>query len=103
MLKYRIAFNEMDWESPMEGVKCKSYINGDKQVRLIQYTKAMPQHWCDKGHFGYILEGEIEIEYPHEKHTYKSGDGVFIPDGAEHKHKGRVISESATVIFVENV
>jgi len=103
MLQYKIAFSKMDWESPMQGVKCKSYVNGDKQVRLIQYTKEMPQHWCDKGHFGYILEGEIEIEYSDVKHIYKSGDGVFIPDGEEHKHKGRVISDSATVIFVENV
>ena len=35
--------------------------------------------------------------------VYKSGDGVFIPDGEEHKHKGRVLTESVTVIFVEDV
>ena len=103
MIQYKIDFENLEWESPMEGVKCKSYVNGDKRVRLIRYTKAMPQHWCDKGHFGYVLAGEIEIEYPNEKYTYKGGDGVFIPDGEEHKHKGRVIGESATVIFVENV
>ena len=102
MLQYKISFDEMEWESPIEGVKCKSYIHQGRKVRLIQYTKDMPQHWCDKGHWGYILDGEIEIEYPNEKHTYKRGDGVFIPDGEEHKHKGRVLGDSATVIFVEN-
>jgi len=41
-----------------------------------------------------------EIEYPDEKIIYKKGDGVFIPDGPEHKHRGRVITESAKVIFI---
>ncbi len=63
----------------------------------------MPLHWCAKGHYGLILEGEMEIEYPNETIGYKKGDGVFIPDGAEHKHKGRVITESVKVIFIEEV
>jgi quercetin dioxygenase-like cupin family protein len=45
----------------------------------------------------------MEIEYPDEKIIYKKGDGVFIPDGAEHKHKGRAITESVKVIFIEDV
>jgi quercetin dioxygenase-like cupin family protein len=45
----------------------------------------------------------MEIEYPNEKIIYKKGDGVFIPDGAEHKHRGRVITESVKVIFIEDV
>ena len=28
---------------------------------------------------------------------------IFIPDGAEHKHKGRVITDSVKVIFIEDV
>jgi quercetin dioxygenase-like cupin family protein len=61
----------------------------------------MPPHWCEIGHYGLILEGEIE--YLNEKIIYKKGDGVFIPDGPEHKHRGRVITESVKVIFIENV
>jgi quercetin dioxygenase-like cupin family protein len=45
----------------------------------------------------------MEIEYLNEKIIYKKGDGVFIPDGAEHKHRGRVITESVKVIFIEDV
>ena len=103
MLQYKINFNNIGWESPIEGVKCKTYNHNNKQMRLIEYTKEMPPHWCEKGHYGMILEGEMEIEYPNEKIIYKKGDGVFIPDGAEHKHKGRVITESVKVIFIEDV
>ena len=50
-----------------------------------------------------MLSGEIEIEFDNEKHVYKSGDGLFIPDGQEHKHRGRVLAEPVQVIFVEDV
>ena len=103
MINYKIDFRTIEWESPIQGVRCKTYKHGGKQVRLIEYTKEMPQHWCEKGHFGLVLEGEIEIEYLNEKIIYRRGDGVFIPDGPEHKHKGRVMTEIVRVIFVEDI
>ncbi len=87
----------------MDGVKCKTYKYENKQLRFIEYTRGMPPHWCEKGHFGLILEGKLEIKYSNEKIIFKEGDGVFIPDGAEHKHKGRVLTESVKVIFIEDV
>jgi hypothetical protein len=51
----------------------------------------MPPHWCEKGHYGYLIEGQMEIEYENEKIIYNPGDGIFIPDGPEHKHKGEVL------------
>ncbi|MCH8325879.1 MAG: cupin domain-containing protein [Bacteroidetes bacterium] len=86
MPQHKINFNSIDWETPIQGVKSKTYNYASKQIRLIEYTKDMPQHWCEKGHYGYIIEGELEIEFANEKIIYKKGDGVFIPDGAEHKH-----------------
>ena len=103
MLRYKIKFDDIEWESQIEGVRYKKYIYNNKQVRLVEYSKEMPPHWCDKGHYGMILEGEMEIEYPNEKIIYRKGDGVFIPDGVEHKHRGRVLTESVKVIFVEDV
>ena len=103
MLHYKVDFNKLDWEQPIEGVKCKIIKYNDKQLRLIEYTKEMPLHWCERGHYGLVLDGVLEIEFQNEKIIYKSGDGVFIPDGAEHKHKGRVLTKSVKVIFVEDV
>jgi len=103
MLQYKIDFEDMKWEEQIEGVRCKVFKYGGKQLRLVEYTKEMPPHWCEKGHYGLILDGEFEIEYQNDKIVYKSGDGVFIPDGKDHKHKGRVLTESVKVIFVEDV
>ena len=94
MLQYRIDFKKLDWETPVKGVRNKTFQYGNKQLRLVEYTEEMPPHWCKKGHYGLVLNGELEIEYENEKIVYKSGDGVFIPDGENHKHKGRVLTES---------
>jgi hypothetical protein len=45
----------------------------------------------------------MEIEYENAKIIYKPGEGIFIPDGPDHKHRGRVLSEKALVFFVEKV
>ena len=103
MAEHLIKFSEYKWENAMDGVRCKVYRHGGKQLRLVEYTSEMTPHWCDKGHYGYILEGEFEIEYPGETVLYKAGDGVFIPEGDEHRHRARVISESVRAVFVEEL
>ncbi len=70
---------------------------------MVEYTPAMEQHWCDKGHIGYVLDGEFEIKFDNEIVTYKRGDGVFIPSGAEHRHMGRALTGVVRVVFVEDV
>ncbi len=103
MLQYLTKFEELDWVEPIEGVKQKIYKYNGKQLRLVIYTKEMPPHWCENGHYGIILEGEFEIEFQNETQIYKSGDGVFIPPGEEHKHRARVLSKSVKVLFVEDL
>jgi quercetin dioxygenase-like cupin family protein len=45
----------------------------------------------------------MEIEYENAKIIYKPGDGIFIPDGPDHKHRGRVLSERVLVFFIEKI
>jgi len=103
MTDYRIDFALLDWESPMSGVRQKVVTHHRKKLRLIEYTNAMPQHWCTKGHFGYIVDGQFEIEFRDGVRIFEQGDGVFIPDGEEHKHKARSLTAIVRVIFVEDV
>jgi quercetin dioxygenase-like cupin family protein len=69
----------------------------------VEYTKDMPPHWCEKGHIGYVLEGQFEIKFEKETAIFNPGDGVFIPAGAEHKHMGRAITDVVRAVFVEEV
>jgi quercetin dioxygenase-like cupin family protein len=59
--------------------------------------------WCTKGHIGYVLEGQIEIDFDGEAIVFGPGDGLFIPAGEEHKHKGRALGDVVRVVLVEDV
>jgi hypothetical protein len=56
MLQHKINFDNIEWEYPIKGVKYKKYIHNNKQMRLIKYTKEMPPHWCETGHYGLFLK-----------------------------------------------
>ena len=36
---------------------------GDLRVRMVEYTPGyLADHWCDRGHVLYVLEGELDSE-----------------------------------------
>jgi quercetin dioxygenase-like cupin family protein len=45
----------------------------------------------------------LEIEFQDGVTIFEQGDGVFIPDGEEHKHKARALTAVVRVVFVEDV
>ena len=72
-------------------------------MRLVEYDKSMEPHWCEKGHVGYVLEGQFEIKFETDTVVFNPGDGIFIPSGKEHRHMGKVITDVVRVIYVEDV
>jgi ethanolamine utilization protein EutQ (cupin superfamily) len=100
---HRVDFESLPWQAPIDGLRFKAKQHGGKQLRLVEYTKDMEPHWCEKGHIGYVLEGEFEIRFDSEVATFKPGDGIFIPSGSEDKHMGKVLTDMVRVIFVEDV
>jgi quercetin dioxygenase-like cupin family protein len=87
MLGYHILFESMKWENPQEGVYQKIYSKGDKRMRLLKFTESFVEDdWCTKGHIGYVLSGEMEIDFNGEVKSYIKGDGLWIEE-EESKHK----------------
>ena len=103
MAEHKIDFESMEWESLAPGVKCRAYERGGRKLRLVEFGREfVEQDWCRKGHIGYILEGRMEIDFNGEKEVFGVGDGIFIPAGEEHKHKGCVLTDKVKVILVED-
>jgi len=103
MEQYRIDFEAMAWERPAADVKFKAYEEAGKKLRLVEVAKEFVEpDWCRKGHIGYILEGQIEIDFDGKVIVFGPGDGLFIPAGEEHKHKARVLADIVKVILVED-
>ena len=105
IIQHRAEFDKLEWETPTKGIRHKYIDQNNVRMRLVEYSysKEMPRHWCEKGHYGYLIEGQMEIEYENETIIYDLGDGIFIPEGPDHKHRGRVLSEKALVFFIEKV
>jgi ethanolamine utilization protein EutQ (cupin superfamily) len=103
MTDYRVRFDDVDWESPMDGVRHKVMDHGGVRLRLVEYGDQLLPHWCVRGHVGHILDGRLEIQFESETFIYESGDGVFIPSGEQHKHMARVIDGPVLAFFVEEV
>ena len=98
---YKINFETMPWETSAVGVRCKACEHNGRRLRLAEFTREFVESdWCTKGHIGYVLEGQIEIDFDGETMVFGPGDGLFIQPGD--KHKAKVITGTAKVILVED-
>lgn len=102
-MNYKISFNEINFEYPIKGVLQKAFVYEHRILRLVEYSTEMPLHWCEKGHIGYVLDGEMEIEFEKACIVFKKGDGIFIPGGKEHAHRGKPLTNKVIIIFVEDI
>lgn len=102
MQDYRIQFADLDWESPLEGVRHKVGETQETKLRLVEFSADMPPHWCEVGHVGQILDGTFEIEFAATKQIFNAGDGVLIPSGHAHRHRAKTLTPVVRAIFVEH-
>jgi quercetin dioxygenase-like cupin family protein len=103
MNQYRIDLKTMQWQTPMANVRFKAYEQDGRKLRLVEFSKGFIEpDWCRKGHIGYILEGQMELDFNGNVTKFGAGDGVFIPTGEKHKHKGTVLTDVVKVILVED-
>ena len=101
---YKVDFGPMPWQQPAAGVRFKAREQDGRRLRLAEFTGDFVEpDWCTKGHVGYILEGEMEVDFHGHVVTFRAGDGLFIPPGDEHGHKARVLSGTARVFLVETI
>lgn len=104
MNHYRVDFESMVWEQSAGGVKYKAYERGGRRLRLAEFTRGFVEpEWCTKGHSGYVLEGEMEVDFQGRMVAFRAGDGLFIPPGDEHGHKARVLTDTVRVVLVEDI
>jgi hypothetical protein len=106
MGEYLIDFDKINWERAYIGQRQKVYEEGNHRIRLVELSDDYAEEdWCIQEHLGYILKGRMSVVFSDGKSmTFNEGNGMFIPLGEEHKHKGRMASgEIVQIIFVEKV
>ena len=104
MEQYRVLFDSLEWQSSIHGARFKAFRSGSKQVRLVEFTSEFIEpDWCVKGHIGFVIQGELEIDFHGHLVRYPEGSGVFIPSGSASGHKGRSITPTALLFLVEEI
>ena len=103
LTQYKIDFGSMPWASPTKGIRQKVFRAHDVQLRLVEYSRTMPQRCGEKSHVGYVLDGKMEIKFENETQEYSAGDGVYLPSGSKHKHMAKMLTDTVTAVFVEKV
>jgi quercetin dioxygenase-like cupin family protein len=99
---YRIRFDSLDWICPRPGARFKRLIEGDTQVRLVEFRPELSHpEWCTVGHAGCVLEGVLELEFADQTLRFEAGDGLLIPSGEAHRHIPRALSERVLLLLVE--
>ncbi|HET7839098.1 MAG TPA: DHCW motif cupin fold protein [Rectinemataceae bacterium] len=58
---------------------------GELRIRIVEYSAGyLADHWCEKGHAVYVLEGEFESELKDgRRHTLGPGMCYLVADHAE--------------------
>ena len=75
MAPYKVDFQSIAWETPAPGVRVKIMREDGKQLRLVEFSREFVEpDWCRKGHFGYFLEGQLEIDFDGERVLFAQGD-----------------------------
>ena len=103
-----IPFTFTDWsqlpatEHPGEtGMAIWRTLNvGDLRIRQVEYTPGyLADHWCDRGHVFYVLEGELVSELKDGRKTkMTAGTSYVVSDFGDAAH--RSYSEHGAKLFI---
>lgn len=72
----------------------RSFTIGDLRVRLIEYSPGyLADHWCDRGHVLYVLDGELETELEDgRRFVLTPGMSYQVSDHGDAAHRSRTAS-----------
>ena len=102
MTTYKVDFESIPWETPTLGVRFKVHAHQRQQIRLVEFSpEFVDADWCRRGHVGYVVEGELEVDFNGKSISFSRGDGIFIPPGEAHRHRAKVRTGVAVLILVE--
>lgn len=103
MANFKIEFENIDWENNSIGAKQKLFQSDNKKVRLLRLEDNFDDiDWCKKGHIGFVLKGEMTLDFSNREENYKAGDAFIIECGESNKHRAKIKKgKFAELILVE--
>jgi quercetin dioxygenase-like cupin family protein len=104
MNQYQVLFDELEWQDGIHGARFKIHREGNKQIRVLEFTSEFVEpEWCKKEHIGFVIKGELEIDFHGRIVKYPEGSGLFIPAGLASAHKARSVTPTVLLFLVEDI
>ncbi|KAA2215107.1 DHCW motif cupin fold protein [Teichococcus oryzae] len=78
----------------------RTLMNGDVRMRVVEYSPGyLADHWCDRGHVLYVLDGELKTELKDGRcFTFSAGQGYTVSDFGDAAHRSS--SENGARLFI---
>ncbi len=85
-LAVRFAEHPLEPEAP--GIASRATDVAGVRWALVEYEPGvLREEWCEEGHSGYVLEGDVTYAFTsgREPLALGAGDGFALPDGEAHR------------------
>jgi quercetin dioxygenase-like cupin family protein len=96
-----LRLSDIDWADDVPGIRDKAETVDGARWALVEYEHgASREEWCEDGHRGFVLDGEIEYEFSDGRERLRAGKGhaFLLPGGVA--HRGRNLAGGATTMFL---
>jgi hypothetical protein len=94
------AAHEQEPEAP--GIASRAVdVNGVRWALVEYQPGVLREEWCDEGHSGYVLDGEVLYEFSDGRDALhvRAGEGFSLPDGSA--HRGRAGDRGARLFIID--
>jgi hypothetical protein len=100
-----VPFGELVWTDDAPGIRAREAEVGGKRWATVEYGEgASREDWCEEGHRGYVISGEIEYEFDDGRAPLRASEGeaFLLPPAAvgSGAHRGRNAANAPTRLFL---
>ena len=101
----RVPFDRLPWTDDAPGIRAREAEVSGARWATVEYSPGVGREdWCEEGHRGYVLKGEIEYEFDDGSAPLRAKEGeafLLLPapfgGGA---HRGRNLAAGPTHLFL---
>lgn len=101
----KVEFAELSWSDEAPGIRSKEATVEGCRWAIVEYeAEAHRDEWCEDGHRGYVLQGDIQYEFDDERTPLRAsaGEAFRLPPARRRRgaHRGRNLSLTPTRLFL---
>jgi hypothetical protein len=101
----RVPFDELPWTDDAPGISAREVDVGGARWATVEYGEDVGrEEWCEEGHRGFVLYGEIEYEFDDGRTPLraKENEAFLLPPAplGGGAHRGRNLAPGPTRLFL---